>query len=329
MKMLQKFLFQNTIDPFRRATALGFAGCILTLMLSACSLPNLSADTSYTATGLYFDTVIQIKVFDADDKEAADACLALCDTYENLLSRTISDSEISQINNADGTLVTISEETAQILLLGQSYGELSGGIFDITIGRLTSLWNFGENEGTVPSEDAIKEALATVNYQNLSVECDENGTWTATLQNKDAMLDLGGIAKGAIADLLKDYLLSEGVEGAVINLGGNVLTVGEKPDRSDFSVAVVKPFGDGEYLFALTIKDGSVVTSGNYERFFIKDDILYHHILDTSTGYPVQNDLYAVTILCASSAMGDALSTTCYALGLDDGMALIESMEGV
>ena len=129
---------------------------------------------------------------------------------------------------------------------------------------------------------------------------------------------------------LKEYLEKEGIEHATINLGGNVLTIGTKPDGSDYKIGIQKPFAaDGEVLEVLSVHDRSVVSSGDYERYFEKDGVIYHHILDPQSGWPVQNDLDQVTILSDSSADGDALSTTCYVLGLEKGMKLIQEMDDV
>ena len=170
--------------------------------------------------------------------------------------------------------------------------------------------------------ETLAKAVSLVDYHTVEVK-----DQTVTLKNPKAALDLGGIAKGYIANRLQDFLTEKGVTGAVINLGGNVLTVGEKPDGSLWKIAIQKPFAEkGEALDAVSLKQGSVVTSGVYERYFYKDGILYHHLLDPSTGYPVKNDLYAVTILSKHSVDGDALSTICFVLGYEKGAELIRSL---
>ena len=151
-----------------------------------------------------------------------------------------------------------------------------------------------------------------------------------TLTDPEAQIDLGGIAKGYIADRLKEYLESQGIEHALIDLGGNMLTLGGRYDGSDFRIGLQEPFADtGTVMAAVTVNDQSVVTSGDYERYFEKDGVIYHHILDPDTGYPIQNDLDQVTIISDESVDGDALSTTCFALGLEDGLELIQSLDGI
>ena len=151
-----------------------------------------------------------------------------------------------------------------------------------------------------------------------------------TLTDPKAAIDLGGIAKGYMADQLKEYLLAEGVTSAIINLGGNVLTVGEKPDGSSFHIGIQKPFDkQNATITSVSVKDSSVVTSGSYERYFKIDDTIYHHILNTETGFPCDNGLLSVTILSEKSIDGDVLSTACFALGLEEGQKLIESLEDI
>lgn len=296
---------------------------LITITSGGCSAPLESE--SLKMTGTYFDTVVQVEAWGAS-RDVLDQCKEICAYYEELLSPSIETSELSEINHAQGAPVTVSDETARLLRLGIRYGELSGGKFDITIASASDLWNFRDNEkGTLPDPVALEEAVSHIDYR--CVEIDGN---TVTLTDPQAKIDLGGIAKGYIADRLKDYLESEGIRHAMINLGGNVLTLGGRYDGTDFRIGIQKPFTeDGTVLGSLSVSDSSVVSSGDYERYFEKDGVTYHHILDPDTGYPVQNDLDQVTIISDQSVDGDALSTTCYVLGLADGMDLIQSLDGV
>nr|WP_324613905.1 FAD:protein FMN transferase [Mediterraneibacter catenae] len=310
--------------PFRRKTACMAAVCILfTAALTGCSTPPKSE--SLTMNGMYFDTVVQIEAWGAS-QEIMDHCRQMCEEYEQILSATIDTSEISEINHAKGQPVTVSDETAELIVKGIEYGDLSGGLFDITIEPASSLWNFTDNpEGELPDEDALAEAVSHIDYRCIQVEGN-----TVTLTDPEAQIDLGGIAKGYIADRLKEYLESQGIEHALIDLGGNMLTLGGRYDGSDFRIGLQEPFADtGTVIAAVTVNDQSVVTSGDYERYFEKDGVIYHHILDPDTGYPIQNDLDQVTIISDESVDGDALSTTCFALGLEDGLELIQSLDGI
>lgn len=299
----------------------------LCLTLTGCSF--VSNTNPVTKSGFYFNTVISIRLYDASKEHLLDDCFSMAELYEGYFSNTIEGSDISKINAAAGKPVAVHEETIEVLEKGIEYGRLSDGAFDITIGRLSDLWDFSTkalldqtDSSMVPSEADIRKALATVDYRNIEI----NGT-EVTLKNPDARIDLGGIAKGYIADKMKAYLIANGVTSGWINLGGNVLTIGSRPDNAPFTIGIQMPFsGDNSTIASLQITDKTVVSSGIYERYFMADDILYHHILDTRTGYPYDNDLLGVTIITDYSADGDGLSTTCFSLGLEKGMELIESL---
>lgn len=306
----------------RKLNTLFITLCLLCFLTGCASTsPNEQSQIS----GIYFDTVIQIQAWGADS-DTLEQCKDICKSYENKFSTEIPTSEIAQINSAQGQPVSVSDDTIDILKTALYYCQLSDGKFDITIAPVSKLWNFnGEHNGTIPDAAAISEALAHVGYQNVILDGN-----TVTLKDPKAQIDLGGIAKGYIADKLKEYLLSQNVEHALINLGGNVLAVGSRYDNQPFTIGIQKPFDkQNEAITQLEITDQSVVSSGNYERYFKKGDTIYHHILDTSTGYPCQNNLYQVTIVSDNSVDGDALSTTCYALGYEEAAKLIKQLDGI
>lgn len=299
----------------------------LTINITAC---NSKPPSPVSLSNFYFDTAITITIYNVSSREDAtkiiNECFEQCKEYENLFSRTVKDSDISKINTANGSQTTVHPAVTEIIRDSLKYSQLSHGAFDITIAPLTALWNIEGNNPSVPSHKAIQEALKHISYQNISV-----GENLITLADPDAQIDLGGIAKGYIADKLKKYMLSEGVTSAIINLGGNILTIGGKTADKDFKIGIRKPFGENDTDYAATVNvfNKSVVTSGIYERYFKENGKLYHHILDTSTGYPVENNLYSVTIISNNSEAGDALSTTVFALGLKNGQTLINNMEDV
>ncbi len=281
-------------------------------------------------TLIKLNTVVTITIYDKQEEYLLDGAMELCDYYEQIFSRTSETSELYQfnhglLNNAtDGTnQAQLSPELASLIEQGIHYGDLSEGKFDIAIAPLTELWDFTADEPSVPDAATIKAALPYVNYKDISVK--DN---TVTLADTKMGIDVGAIAKGYIADRIKDYLVSEGVGSAMIDLGGNILCVGSKPDGSPFNIGIQKPFADrNETIAIIGIDDMSVVSSGIYERYFKQDDILYHHILNPSTGYPYDTDLVAVTIISERSVDGDGLSTSCFALGLEKGMDLINSLD--
>lgn len=278
-----------------------------------------------TYTGTALDTVIHIQIYDSHDEDLTRHCQKMCEEYEAKFSRTIETSEISQINAAAGAPVEVSKDTITLIKKGIYYGSMSDGAFDITIGSVTSLWDFKAEEPAPPAPEALAEAVTHVNYRKILIDGN-----TVRLLDPAAKLDLGAIAKGYIADRIKEYLRDEGVRHALINLGGNVLAIGGKLNGSPFNIGVQKPFHDGgDPITSVRINNQSVVTSGTYQRYFEKDDILYHHILNASSGNPCNNGLSSVTIITDSSLTADALSTTCFLLGPDAGMKLVNQLDNV
>ena len=277
-------------------------------------------------TGFYFDTVVTVSIQDAPDPEGlAKKCFDLMSELEGLFSRTLEGSDIWRINHAGGESVTVSPRTADLLRFGLSWAEQTDGALDITIAPVSSLWNFTDGSNTVPDEADLNAALSHVGYQNIVIEDS-----TVTLEDPEAMIDLGAIAKGYAADALRDFLAENGCTSALVNLGGNVLTVGRKPDNSAWNIGIRKPFGEPEEVIAVVpAADQCVITSGSYERCFRANGKLYHHILDPKTGVSADSGLNSVSILSASGSAGDALSTACFVMGLEKGMALIESLPGI
>ncbi len=278
-------------------------------------------------TAFQFDTVITVTIYDSVESSVLEDCMEYASHYELLFSRTNPASELYQLNHGtlpkSGAGQLVSDETAQLISLALDYCELSDGAFDITMAPVIDLWDFHTDTPTIPTDEMIAEALSHVDYRKVHV----NGN-CVSFDEPGMMLDLGAIAKGYIADRLLDYLTERRVHNALINLGGNVLCMGEKPDASPYRIGIQKPFApQGDSLTTLTLQDESLVSSGTYERYFEKDGKRYHHILSSTDGYPCDNGLSGVTILTPSSASADALSTTCFLLGKEKGLALIESLD--
>lgn len=298
--------------------------------LTGCGLQTASASDYIDRTSFYFDTVINIRIYDNQDESILDGCMELASKYDSLLSANTKDSDIWNINHSDGSPVTVDPDTISLLDTALYYAELSDGAFNPCLGSVISLWDFtseDEQDHVVPDSESIEEALMHTDYNSIIIDSD---SLSVTLSDPDAKIDLGAIAKGFIADKIKEYLVDNNVHSAIINLGGNALLVGAKTDDSSFTVGIEKPFsGSGEYITTVSATDKSVVTSGIYERYFELDGTIYHHLIDPSTGYPTQNSLYSVTIVSDNSVDGDALSTACFVLGPEEGMKLIESLDGI
>lgn len=245
-----------------------------------------------------------------------------CRRYERLFSRTLPHSDVSRLNAAGGAAVAIADETYDLLQGSLRYCEQSLGWFDITVGALTSLWDF--QRGVMADADELRERLGLVDWRCVELG-GEPGARTARLGMPGAMVDVGGTAKGWIADRLGELLRDCGVSHFIINLGGNVVVGGGKPDGSPFAVGIRNPQDTSKILGAVNLTDGSVVTSGLYERCFELNGKRYCHILDPRTGMPIQTDVESATVVAAKSFDCDGFSTTLCALGIEGGIEFAKS----
>ena len=338
----KKHRFQRRFFYLILCTALVCPMLLFTGCQNAADTDTAAGKEPISISSIKLNTAVQVTIYDSQDKSLLDDCLALCDKYELIFSRTdeeselyklnhrISDSAVSnqttetqptpyQVNNTTNTW-HISEDLAALLSEGLSITKESDGAFDIAIAPLTSLWDFTAEDPKVPDDADIQNALPLCSSDGVTI----NGQ-DIILPSDDIQFDVGAIAKGYIADRLKDFLVKKGVNSAIINLGGNVLCIGSKPDGTPFKVGIQKPFADrNETEAVMDITGKSVVSSGIYERCFKQNGKLYHHILNPKTGYPYDNGLISVTIISDQSVDGDALSTTCFALGLDEGLKFAE-----
>ncbi len=278
-----------------------------------------------TKTDLVLNTVVTITLYDSDDTELLEECFALCHSYETIFSRTDSKSELYQLNETFDTqsneAIPLSDELYEGIAAAFSFASISNDAFTPTIEPISSLWDFTNPNSIPPAEDLIVSQLSFVDSHLFVLD---NQSILATQQGVG--IDLGGIAKGYIADQLQTFLIEKGVTSAMIDLGGNLVCIGSKPDGSPFQVGIQDPSGlKNEALLTVSLTDTSVATCGIYERNFTYEDVTYHHILNPSTGYPYENNLASVTIITPSATNADGLSTTCYALGLDAGLKLLAS----
>lgn len=320
-----------------RTIAAALAGMLALSLLTACQPQSTQGSAAPTASpvvesglskqsrvGFFFDTVITIEAY-TNDESILDDAIAECQRYDDLLSKTKEGSDVWNINHANGERVAVSQETLDIIRKALEYSKLSDGKFDITIEPCVALWDFtGENMGVLPDEAELAEAASHVDYTKVDVT-DEGVQLPA-----GETIDLGAIAKGYITDRIKDFLVERGITCGMLNFGGNVLAIGSKPDGSNWNIGIQDPASTtGESIAVVPVSDSAVVTSGIYERGFDVDGVRYHHILDTSTGWPVQNELAGITILASDAFDADALSTTVFAMGLEEGTAFVEGLDGV
>lgn len=316
----------------RRAlfTSAGLAAASAALALAGCSGQDVvdavtgARDTaSYSGSTFAFDTYCTFTVY---GDSAAPAKLAKASArYDELFDLYDAKSDIGRLNAAGGAPVQVDAETIDVIKRALAFCEASGGLFDITIGAVSTLWDF--TKGVKPSDDAIAAALPHVSWQNVQVDEDAR---TITLKDPAAKLDLGGIAKGYVADRLCDLLKEETkAVAAVISLGGNIAYYGEKPGGGAWDTGIRDPNDPGGSTVVGTahVTGGSVVTSGLYERTFKQDGVTYWHILDPRTGKPVATDVVSDTVVCPSSTEADALSTTLFVAGSERGAQIVDGYE--
>ncbi len=260
-------------------------------------------------------------------KDFCDKIFNEADRLEKIFSVTIPDSELSLLNeSAYNTEIKVSDELFTVLEKSLYYCELSEGAFDISIGNLISLWDIGNGKNIIPETSQIDTLKNASNWKNIVLNKDRK---TVQFTSEDVKINLGAIAKGYAGDVLKNMLTDEfNISHAILNLGGNIVTIGSKPDGSDWNIGIKNPLDVNSILTSLSIEDKAIVTSGNYERYFELNGIRYHHILDPFTGFPSDNGIISSTIIGTSSTDCDALSTTCYIIGIEKSLKLINSIDG-
>ena len=297
---------------------------MISLMLASCD----KKEQVYSKDAFMMGTVINLKYYGKNGEKAIEESINRISEIEKEMSLNIEDSEICDVNeNAGVKPIKVSDDVFKVVEKSLYYGELSGGALDISIRPVDALWSIGSDNERVPENKEIKKALQSVDYKNIELDSDNN---TVFLKNKSMAIDLGSIAKGYTADELVNILKKYNVDRAFINLGGNLYVHGGKENNQPLNIGIQDPKGDkGEYFGVLKVEDKSVVTSENYERYFIEDGKRYHHIMDPKTGYPSENGVISTTIISDKSIDDDALSTSTYVLGVEKGMELINSIEGV
>ena len=289
----------------------------LSLLIGCQTQPKQLARTDYL-----LDTVVTLTLYGAEEADL-DAAFAEIRRLDGLLDAYSPDSDLGKLQAAAGREpVALSPETMELLVFAKEMYARTGGYLDVTVGPLIDLWDI-RNGGHYPMEEELTAALGLLGMDDLILD-EANGT--AYLVRSGMRVDLGALAKGYIADRVKALLLDRGVKSGVIDLGRNILLIGEKPGKAPFSIGIQSPGAAGELLRVLSLRDRSLVTSGTYERYFEHEGRRYHHVLDPFTGFPADRNLSAVTVLSDSSLWGDALSTACLLLGVDDGLALIDSI---
>lgn len=281
-----------------------------------------------TTSSYSLGTIINLRVQGMEAKQAIEKAIERLNDIDDKMSVFKDNSEISKINLKAGDLPEIiSKDTYLVIKESLRYSKRLDGAFDPTIRPLVALWNIGTAKEKIPEKYEIENRLKFVNYKDVVLN-DSNSS--VMLKQKEQSLDLGGIAKGFAADEIRDIFYRYNISSALIDLGGNIFALGSKEDGSPWRIGIQDPFKErGEFIGVLSVNNKSVVTSGNYERYFIQGEKRFHHIIDPKTGYPSDSKIISATIISNNSIDGDGLSTGVYIIGIDKAMALIESIRGV
>lgn len=268
------------------------------------------------------DTYMEVNAYGKHGQEAVDAAVKEIERLDDLLSVGNGMSEVSQLNQNGGGVLT--KDTSVLLQRSLDIYKSTGGAYDITVYPLMKLWGFTTQQFALPDEDVLKDTLKLVGSDAVSIN-EEGGKPALVLEKEGAAIDFGGIAKGYTSDRIMEIYKENGVTSGFVNLGGNVSALGRKPDGTKWRFAIRDPEDENGYLGILNIENKAVITSGGYERFFEEDGVTYHHIIDPSTGYPADNGLVSVTIVSEDGTLADALSTSLYVMGTEKAITYCEA----
>lgn len=280
--------------------------------------------TKESAEIFAMNTVMDLTVYAEHPSDVLAAARAEIYKYENLFSVNVESSDVARLNAAGGQPVTVSPETYDLIRESVELSARTGGLFDISVFPVVRAWGFTTEQYRIPGEDERAELVKQVDCTKIQLL--ENNTVSMPAQMQ---IDLGGIAKGYLSQRLVELFRERGVTAAVISLGGNVQTFGTKPDGTPFTVGITDPSDSSGLLGTVEVQEKAVITSGSYQRFFERDGVRYHHIMDTKTGAPAQSDLKSVTVVSDRGELADSLATALYVMGKERAIAFDRENEDV
>ena len=309
-----------------KRTAVAAMCVILAAGMTACGKKTDSAQSEsvsendkYSSDIFAMDTYMSLTAYGAKAEDAVTVAIHEIQRLDAMFSVGNTDSDVTTANMQGSA--TVSDETAYLVEQSLEISRKTDGAFDITIYPVMELWGFTTKNYKVPQADELQETLKRVSYENVSLKDHE-----LVLKN-NAQIDFGGIAKGYTSSRVMQIFKEYGIEHGMVNLGGNVQTLGTKTDGTAWRVAIQSPQGGNQYLGILETSDQAVITSGGYERYFEENGVTYHHIIDPKTGYPSDSDLTSVTIVCADGTKADALSTSFFVMGLQKAESFYENTD--
>ena len=280
---------------------------------------SVSENDKYSSDIFAMDTYMSLTAYGAKAEDAVTVAIHEIQRLDAMFSVGNTDSDVTTANMQGSA--TVSDETAYLVEQSLEISRKTDGAFDITIYPVMELWGFTTKNYKVPQADELQETLKRVSYENVSLKDHE-----LVLKN-NAQIDFGGIAKGYTSSRVMQIFKEYGIEHGMVNLGGNVQTLGTKTDGTAWRVAIQSPQGGNQYLGILETSDQAVITSCGYERYFEENGVTYHHIIDPKTGYPSDSDLTSVTIVCADGTKADALSTSFFVMGLQKAESFYENTD--
>lgn len=302
------------------------------MILTACEEqdPRGLAENPIERTEFLLGTVASIRVYNEGQEEALDLAFERVTELDEWFAMQKEDSEIAEVNRQAGVApVEVSEEVFHVMERALYFAEESDGKFDPTIGAVTSLWNIGQENAAVPDQDELEEILNVVDYNLVELNKENQ---TIFLQEEGMKVDLGAIAKGYITDEAARVLSEEGVNTAIIDLGGDIVVLGNstRGEEEPWRVGIQDPYGErGEILGMIDLADSAIVTSGIYERNIEEDGKSYHHLMNPETGFPVENNISGISIIADNAMDADAIANIAFSKGVEDGLAYINAMSGV
>ncbi|MCR5614147.1 FAD:protein FMN transferase [Treponema sp.] len=300
-------------------------------LINSCAKQNMPPQTEFV-----FGTVCTVNLFSDGTPELYGEVFTILNQLDNKFSVNKESSSISFINkNAGQYPCVVSREVYEVLEFSKEMAEKTDNAFNPVMGALINLWGVGTDHQRVPSDDEIEEAKKHCNPESLVLRTeiipDDGEGYFVELTDSKARIDLGGIVKGYAADVIAEFLKERGVKGCVIDLGGNIYVFGDKDIASTmWKIGIKNPLEPtAKPVKTILLKEGSVVTSGNYERYFVQDGVRYHHIIDGRTGRPSESGLASVTVVYKKSAVCDALSTAMFVRGMDSELEQKFVKEGI
>ena len=327
-RLIKEFISWRWINIGTITTQLIIIAIITLLILCFIFITGKKEKIEAIKSSYVLGTLINLKAIGNQAEKSVNEAIDRLNDIDDKMSAFKQGSDISRVNSKAGFAIeTVSKDTYFVVKKAVEYSKILEGTFDPTIRPLVKLWNIGADQEVIPQKEQIEETLKLVNCEDVILD---ESNFTIMLRNKNQALDVGGIAKGFAADVVRDIFKKYSIKSGLIDLGGNIFALGGKEDGSPWRVGIQNPFKSrGEYIGVLSVKDKSIVTSGNYERYFMKDGQRIHHILDPKTGYPSKSKIISATIISDNSIDGDGLSTGIYILGVEKALKIIEGIEGI